>query len=401
MMLERSVRLFQIIANLPSSLLKPYNIRVKRVALIRNSRSYDFGGAELFPINLAHELEKLEYVPVIISAHEKTLSTAQDSGLKVAKGLWWSFQDFSGFKIALLPLYLAWTLVLISWYVVFFLKNRIDVAHPQSRDDFLSTTIAAKLLKRKVVWTDHADLKHIYMNHRKWYKNPVGKLVYLTSKFADKVTIESFSESDLIKKSLGKKLPENYTIVHIGVVDLYRPIDRIDKGMVFISTSRLVKDKGIRELIEAFKLVEAKDVLLRLCGDGPDADYFKTLASGVQNIEFLGHVNNVTEMLQKSDVLVHPTYHESFGLSLVEAEMCNLPIIASGVGSIPEIVEDGVSGILVRPKSVTDLANAMRQLIKNPKQRTDMGKAGRQIYLSKFQFDKIVKEKFVPIYEQA
>ncbi|QQS18936.1 glycosyltransferase [Candidatus Saccharibacteria bacterium] len=165
-----------------------------------------------------------------------------------------------------------------------------------------------------------------------------------------------------------------------------------------VSTSRLVKAKGIGEMIEAFKLVDDANAKLKICGDGPDAAYFRSLASGISNIEFLGHVEDVVQILRESDILVHPSYHEGFGLSLVEAEMCGLPIIACNVGSIPEIVKDGTSGILVEPKNVDDLAKAMALLIKSHKLRIDMGQAGRKIFLDNFQFDRIVQEKFLPIY---
>jgi glycosyltransferase involved in cell wall biosynthesis len=279
------------------------------------------------------------------------------------------------------------------------LRNHIDVVHPQSRDDFIAATFAARLLRKKVVWTDHADLKHIYMNHKSWYKNPVGKLVYFAGTLADHVMIECYNERKLIEQSLGKKLPANYSVIYIGVVDSYKPIKKNHDKLVFVSTSRLVKAKGIGELIEAFKLIDNKNVVLKLCGDGPEVTHFKSLAKDTKNIEFLGHVTDVTEVLRNSDVLMHPSYNESFGLSLVEAEMCGLPIIACKVGSIPEIVKDAVSGILVEPKDAKELADAMNHLIDNPNLRIEMGKAGRQIFLDNFQFDKIVKEKFLPLYE--
>lgn len=374
---------------------------MKRVALIRNARSYDFGGAEIFSISLAHQLDALGHKPVIVGAHKKTLSTARRSGLKTAKGPWWSFQDFSGSRVVLFSFYVVWILILTAWYFGFFLKNSIDVAHPQSRDDFIAATIAAKLLGRKVVWTDHADLKHIYMNHEKWYKNPLGKLVYFAGLLADCITLESHSEERLITKSLGKTLPKNYQVVYIGVVDSYEATVRSNSKPTLVSTSRLVTDKGIGELIEAFKSLEHNSAVLKICGDGPEAKHFKELATGIKNIEFLGHVNDVTTVLADADIFVHPTYHEGFGLSLVEAEMCSLPIIASNVGSIPEIVEDEVSGILVEPRDSRALAEAMARLIADAKLRSRMGKAGRAIFLKNFQFDKIVKEKFVPIYERA
>ena len=372
---------------------------MKRIALIRNSYSYDVGGAEIFPINLAKILALHNCEPFILSANKRTLAMASAASLKVVRSPWWSFQNFSGGRVLLLPAYLIWILALTVWYIMFFLKNHIDIAHPQSRDDFVAATFAAKLLHKKVVWTDHADLKYIFMNHNKWYKNPVGKLVYLASLLADHITVASYSEKKLIEDSLCKKLPARYTVVHIGIVDNYKPVEHNTSRLVFVSTSRLVDAKGIRELIEAFKSIQNKDAVLRFCGDGPDAPQFKSQAKGVKNIEFLGHVDDVLHVLQNADALVHPSYHESFGLSLVEAEMCGLPIIACNVGSIPEIVKDGVSGILVKPKDAKSLAKAMNTLIKDPGLRVSMGQAGRQIFLENFRFDRIVKEKFLPLYK--
>lgn len=373
---------------------------VKRIVLIRNSYAYDVGGAEIFPINLAKILKQGGYDPVMLSANNKTLSMAQAAKIKTKRSPWWSMQNFSGLRILLFPFYLIWTVFVTLWYVYFIANNQIDIVHPQSRDDFVSATLAAKLIKKRVVWSDHADLKHIYANHKVWYKNPVGKLVYFVGRFVDHVTVESLSEKKLIEESLGKKLPLNYKVVHLGVVDTYEPAKRKNGKVVFVATSRLVKAKGIGELIEAFKLLASPNAVLKLCGDGPDAAYFKSLAGDAINIEFLGHIDDIISVLQNSNVLVHPTYHEGFGLSLVEAEMCELPIIASNVGSIPEIVQDGVSGILVPPKNSKALAKAMDRILSNPKLMKDMGKAGRQIFLDNFQFDKIVNDSFLPLYEK-
>lgn len=367
--------------------------------MIRNSYSYDVGGAEKFPISLARVIAPIGYEPVILSANKKTLSMAKAARLKTARSPWWSFQNFSGFRIFLLPAYLIWILVVTVWYLLFFLKSRIDIVHPQSRDDFVAATFAAKLLNKRVIWTDHADLKYVYMNHKKWYKNPVGKLVYLAGHLADHITVGSHSEKKLIEDSLGGTLPTKYIVVQMGAVDSYKPAKQRGGKLIFVSTSRLVSAKGIGELIEAFRTTRSDDAVLKLCGDGPEAARFKTLAGDAKNIEFLGHVDDVIQVLRNSDILVHPSYHESFGLSLVEAEMCGLPIIACGVGSVPEIVEDGVNGILVQPQSAQGLAKAIAAMIKRPRLRIRMGRAGRQIFLKNFQLDRIVKEKVLPLYE--
>lgn len=372
----------------------------KKILLIRNAYSFDFGGAELFPVSLALELKKLNLDTIVTSRSKKLLSYAKKNNVSVLKGVWWSRQNWSGKNTILFPVFVIWQIILFFHYFFVIIYYKIDAVHPQSRDDFISATLAGRLLGKKVVWTDHADIKYIYMNHKIWYKNPVGKLVYLSSKLANHVTIESISEKKLIECELGKELPANYKVVHIGVVDNYKPRENITKKLVIVATSRLVKEKGIGELIKAIKLINASNIVLKICGDGPDAAQFKREAEGIVNIEFLGHIDDVSKILQNSDILVHPSYHESFGLSLVEAEMHSLPIVACKVGSIPEIVKDGVSGILVKPRDSDDLAKALDTLIKNPRLRTEMGDAGRQIFLDMFQFDKIVKNDFLPLYEK-
>src|SRR5665647_19005 len=132
---------------------------MKRIALIRNSYSNDIGGAEIFPISLAKILTLSGYEPYILSANNKNLRMAKAAKLKTRRSPWWSFQNFSGFKVLLFPVYLFWMLIITVWYFIFFLRNRIDIVHPQSRDDFIAATFAAKLIGRKVIWIDHADLK--------------------------------------------------------------------------------------------------------------------------------------------------------------------------------------------------------------------------------------------------
>lgn len=372
---------------------------MKRIALIRNSNYYDFGGAEIFPINLSKIL-KNSYRPLVLSSNNHMLDAAKKFNLQIIKSPWWSFQNFSGPRILLIGLYVAWQMYLISWYFVFGARKKVDVFHPQSRDDFIAATLAAKLLGKKVVWTDHADLKHIYINHKKWYKNPVGKLVWLASKLADHIVLESYSEKKLIENQLGYKLSAKYIVIHLGVVDSYKLKDKNSKKVVFVSTTRLVKDKGIAELIEAYKLIGSKNTRLTIYGDGPDSAIFKSQATNIVGIEMLGHVADINSALSQADILVHPTYHEGFGLSLVEAEMWGLPIIASNVGSIPEIVKNKVNGLLVPSKNIKELAKAMESLANNYDLRIEMGEASRKIYLDNFQFDKIVKEKFIPLYEK-
>ena len=378
----------------------------QRALLIRNAASYDFGGAERFVINLAHELQQLGWEATVASQHRQIGEQAKVSGVAFIKSPWLqSLQDLSGKRLVLFPLYILWQTYLVLWYIRICKKLRITVIHPQSRDDFIACTIAGRLLGLRIIWTDHADLKYVYQNVPVPIKNPVGKWVWRKSKKADAVTLVSHSEEQLISKAVAvEKLPDNYRVIYNGVSDAPvtpepRQPEDVD-AVVFCATSRLVTAKGIGELIDAFKTVDKTiDARLWLIGDGPEGEKFKTQAAGNPHIVFLGFQDNVYPLVAAADIFVHPSYHEGFSISIVEAARLQKPIIACNVGGNPEIVVDGTNGLLVPPQDSKALAAAMLQLGSDKQLRQQYGAAARALFTEQFEFDHIVKERFLPLYE--
>lgn len=383
------------------------SIPAKRILLIRNAASYDFGGAERFVINLGDELQQLGWQVTIASHHKEIGKRSQLAKVPYVKSPWLqSWQDWSGLRIVLFPFYIIWQLYLIAWYVRICKKLRVSVVHPQSRDDFIGATIAGKLLGIKVIWTDHADLKYVYQNVPVPIKNPVGKWAWCISKKADAVTLVSKSEAQLIATALAiEKLPETYQVIYNGVSDNpVQPIARAaaDKdAVVFCTTSRLVTAKGIGELIEAFTEVDKViDTRLWIIGDGPEAERFRVQANNHPHITFMGFQEDVHPIVAAADIFVHPSYHEGFSISIIEAARLAKPIIACSVGGNPEIVHSTVNGLLVPAQDASALATAMLELGKNQQLRAQYGAAARQIFTENFEFDRIVAERFVPLYEQ-
>lgn len=370
--------------------------------IIRNAYFHDFGGGERFPVHLAQELIKSDIEAIVVSRSPKLLDYAQDQNIKTVRGWWWSRQDWSGKKTLLLPFYLVWQLILFLWYIYLILRLKPRVVHPQSKDDFIAATLAGKLLRKRVVWTDHADLKYIYQNHKVWYKNPIGKIVYLMSKLADHVTLVSHSEQHLIEKQLMHPVPKNYQVIHNGVLDQNAiPAKRNKEEIVFCATSRLVTAKGISELIDAFKQLNTDSKFqLWLVGDGPERTKFEQQADKDPAIVFVGHTDEPLSYVAACDVFVHPSYHEGFSLSLVEAAMLGRPIIACSVGGNAEIVSDNETGILVAERNVESLKQAMKKLAEDEHLRKLLGQNARKVFLRGFQFDKIVTERFLPLYEK-
>ncbi len=377
----------------------------KVVLLIRNAYTYDFGGGERFPVVLAEELKKNGFSPIVITRSPKLRSFAKERNIVVKKGWWWRYQDFSGIRTVLFPLYLLWQLVLFFWYITLVIRFRPHAIHPQSRDDFIAATLAGRLCGKRVVWTDHADLKYIWQNHSTWYKNVVGKLVYFASKHADHITLVSHNEKRLIEHALQQRLPKKYQVIHNGVNEhAISPIKREpeDKtSIIFVATSRLVTAKGIGELLAAYKRLRGvSDARLWILGEGPEEERFQQLSKSVPGISFHGFPANALDYVAEADVFVHPSYNEGFSLSLVEAAMLGKPIIACKVGGNPEIVTDGLNGSLVPIRDVEALYYAMLDLAKHSRKRKQYGSASRKIYQRDFVLSDIVKERFIPLYEK-
>lgn len=378
----------------------------KRALLIRNANSFDFGGAERFVVALAEELRDQGWDPLVVSHHKGIEQYARQQKIPFHRGFWWRFQDYSGLHILLFPLYVLWQAFLTLWYIYLLLKTGAEVIHPQSRDDFISATLAGHLLKRRVVWTDHADLKYIYQNVPVPIKNPIGKWVHRTSTYAHAITLVSHSEMSLIAESLQlKTLPSRYQVIYNGIRDTaVTAVNRTkseQSQVIFCCTSRLVAAKGIGELITAFsEVTKVCNATLWIVGDGPDATGFRKQATGHQNIVFKGFQKDALPFVAACDVFVHPSYHEGFSLSIVEAAKLGKPMIACNVGGNPEIVHDGKNGILVTVRDVHDLAAAMLKLASSQQLRERYGMDARTTFLSRFEFDNIVKEKFIPIYEK-
>ncbi len=375
-----------------------------KILIIRNSSEQNFGGAERLAVMIAEELEANKLTAAVISRQTKLLAYAKSEGVSSLRGVWWSKQNWSGTSLLILPLYLCWQIALFVWYLWVIIRQNAAALHIMSKDDFIAGTLAGKALGKRVIWTDTADLKYIYANHNRWYKNPVGKLVYLMSRSADVVTLVSKSEQSLIEERLGHSVPSNYHVIYMVGRDenVTSSIQTEPKTVTFCATSRLVIAKGIGELIEAFNILspDNPDYRLWIVGDGPDQDQFRAEAKENAFITFLGHQDTPLQYLTAADIYVHPTHHEGFSLGLAEAAMLAKPIIATNVGGNPELVGDK-NGILVPVKDPKALADAMRHLANDPSARESMGKSGRRDFVEKFDLTKVTKRDIIPLYEKT
>jgi len=182
--------------------------------------------------------------------------------------------------------------------------------------------------------------------------------------------------------------PEHWArmrIVHCGVEPARygRDPDRAaGKRLVFVG--RLAAVKGVPVLLEALARLRAQDpeVTLTLVGDGPERGWIEAhigeLGLG-DAVTITGYLSQeaVAGELAKADIFVLPSFAEGVPVVLMEAMATGLPVVTTRIAGIPELVEDGVSGLVVPPGDVVGLAEALGALLADPARRTEMGAAGR------------------------
>ncbi len=176
-----------------------------------------------------------------------------------------------------------------------------------------------------------------------------------------------------------------------------RYADPGEKILLHLSNFRPVK--RILDVIEVFARV-AQEIPARLLmvGDGPDRSSAEWLANskGIQDrVHFLGKQDRVHELLPVADLMVMPSELESFGLAALEAMACKVPTIATRVGGVSELIEDGVTGRLFAVGDVDAMAAAAIELLNDDARLAAMADAGRRAAQ-----DRYCASRIIPIYEQ-
>jgi glycosyltransferase involved in cell wall biosynthesis len=114
----------------------------------------------------------------------------------------------------------------------------------------------------------------------------------------------------------------------------------------------------------------------------------------------LSYGNDKLNFLLDADVFVYPSYYEGMPMAVLEAMACGLPVVASRVGGLPDLIQDGVNGFLVEPGKPEQLASALCRIAKNHELRASMGKAGYQIACKQYDIEQHVTQ-LVGIYNKV
>jgi N-acetyl-alpha-D-glucosaminyl L-malate synthase BshA len=174
---------------------------------------------------------------------------------------------------------------------------------------------------------------------------------------------------------------------------------RGDEGLI-VHMSNFRPVKRVEAVLDVFNMVRGEvPARLLLIGDGPDRPAIERRAreQGVaDDVVFVGEEHDPVRWLSVADLFLLPSAQESFGLAALEAMACEVPVIASNVGGLPEIIQNGVNGHVCPIDALQDMAAHAVRLLRDHQRRQAMGRLAAEIVRENYCTDRIV-----PLYEQA
>jgi glycosyltransferase involved in cell wall biosynthesis len=270
--------------------------------------------------------------------------------------------------------------------------------------------------------TRNADLVHTHLVHADVY-GALGARRLVTTKhnddpfrvglfrFVDRALARRADKVITITEALARfqiervGLPaDKVEVIHYGLDELpaawgSNPAADISPGArVLLAVCRLETQKGVDIAVRALPEIRTRypKAELVVLGEGPQRSELEELARSLKvPVHLLGRVPDVAAWLRRADLLIHPARWEGFGLALLEAMLASKPVVATNVSSIPEVVADGETGLLVAPDDPAALAAAVTRVLDDP---DSYGEQGRRRAQSQFSVARMT-DKTVAVYE--
>lgn len=293
--------------------------------------------------------------------------------------------------------------------LIFALKEDFDIIHVHWPFPHIIFGLIMKAIrKRPLICTFHGG-EIIFLENMPLFLKIIFKFLF---NFSDFYTVNSSFTKQKLLKFTGYKKKEKVAIIPFGItIKEIKEENKIKKEKIkILFAGRLIERKGVHILLESFAKVNKifPEIELVIAGDGPLREKLKNLAKelGIENkVIFKGHLksNELEKEYKEASVFVLPSIHdikgdtETLGVVLIEAMEYGVPVIATNVGGIPDIVKDGYNGLLVPEKDPEALAQAIIKLIKDESLREKFVKNAKEYIKEKFGWNNII-EKLIKIY---
>ena len=353
--------------------------------------SLNVGGTETQAVELALRLPASEYEIVMgcLRAEGPLLEKLKGSAVSVRE-----FHPAGGLDSAA-GLY---QLLRLAAYLR---RQKFDVVHTHDLWSNLMGVTAARLAGVPAIVSSRRDLAHF-----DWYQGKRRRWLRRIQNLSGVVLANATPIRDALISDDGFA-PEKLRVIHNGVdTEKFQRAKR-DRARLFPDAENeklvvLVRNmhsdvKGHPWLIAAAPAVvrEFPEVRFVFAGDGELRPQFEAQAASLglaSKFMFLGRCSDIPEILASCDVAVLPSRAEGLPNAVLEYMAAGLPTIASRVGGNTELVQDGLTGLLVPSENADALAGALLQLFRNPEQARQMGSAGQRFAIENFSFERLIRE---------
>jgi glycosyltransferase involved in cell wall biosynthesis len=274
-----------------------------------------------------------------------------------------------------------------------------------------------KLLGVPVVSTLHHPLS---IDRATWFEQPsslkqkVKRVLYyplfmqkIVSNHLDRIITVSHDSAREITQAFGIP-PERIRVVYNGLDSReFAPLPGLAKkpnSLIFVGNSEDRK-KGLLYLLRALTYLPGNVSLTVVDGGAPQRSFAPMLTEEYKighRVHFTGKIGpgDLVRLYCGAEIAVIPSLYEGFGFPAAEAMACELPVVSSTAGALPEVVGKDGAGILVPPRNAPALAQAIRLLLKDPGLRRQMGQAGRRRVIDRFTWEKAARQ-MVEVYREA
>lgn len=342
------------------------------------------GGGERYTEQTAEGLAEHGSAVTLVSSSRALLKLFDARGWENLP-LWGGVEPVSKVTCLIFPLTVPFFLPLLSLVLLWARFRRgARTLVCLSLTDKLLATLPARLMGLRVIWTEHL------VAGRSLLQNPFRRTYVALSRLARVVAVSDATAASIASAGVPRA---RIDVIHPGIAQEAAPARR-DGRPVVGAVSRLSREKNVALLLRAFALVakEVPEASLRIFGDGPERAELERQAEALgigPKTSFFGQVEGAGRRCGEFDVLAVPSSRESFGLAALEAMSCGIPVVATGVGGLPELIVDGETGVLVPPEDEKAMADALLSVLRDRERGRKLGAAGRARAADRFSLEKM------------
>ncbi len=373
------------------------------ILLLKFPYSSSFGGGERHTISLVRGLQPHGFNFYLATSCPVLIREFKKRGWHYQK-VWAGIEPVSKGSVLAFPFLAPFVCLRLAWLLFYYrLVKKTKIVYCQSLTEKLLIGLGAKLLGMRVYWVEHNLLD-------RWLtKNPWRFLYVWQSNFVTIIPISQAVNKQLAKLGVaGKNTKVIYPGVDLGKFDIIRRNfqKKFQEKFIIGTISRLEKEKGIEYLLQAVKLALPliPNLSLVIVGDGSLKHNLEWLAKKLEIdhlTQFVGFQKAIAKWYPLFDLFVLPSaIRESFGIVLVEALSFEVPVIASQIGGVGEIVEDTKTGYLVQPRDHKALSEKIIHVYKNYRLAEETARNGRKKSEKLFSLDTMIEEHYKLFFRQ-